>query len=192
MNAASRAGDGRRILWRRMLKLGHWIGQGLERFEIWALCIGVGGLALLLVANVVARTFFKSLYYAEEISEFLVIFTTFVGVSYAVRRARHIRMGAIFDALPYRAQKTMIFVISAVSGGVMFVMAGIAFRYLTHARIQGHLTPALRIPYWLFLVIVPLSFISAGLQYVRTIIKNISEHAVWLSPEQQGEYEVEG
>ena len=192
MNDTSHAGDGRRITRRRMRAFGRMVEQGLERFEVGSLCIGVGGLALLLIANVVARTCFKSLYYAEEITEFLVIFTTFVGVSYAVRRARHIRMGAIFDALPYRAQKTMIFVISAVSGGVMFIMAGLAFRYLMHARMQSHLTPALRIPYWFFLVIVPLSFLSAGMQYIRTIVKNITEHAVWLSPEQQGEYEAEG
>ena len=177
---------------RRLLQFGRIASHGLEQFEVWSLCIGVGGLALLLIANVIARTFFNSLYYAEEISEFLVLFTTFVGVSYAVRRARHIRMGAIFDGLPYGAKKTMIFVISAVSATIMFIMAVLSFRYLAHARMQGHLTPALRLPYWLFLVIVPVSFLSAGLQYIRTILKNIAEHDVWLSPEQQGEYEAEG
>ncbi len=192
MSAATRATGGLGVLGGRLLKFGRMAGRGLEHFEVWSLCIGVGGLALLLIVNVIARTFFKSLYYAEEISEFLVVFTTFVGVSYAVRRARHIRMGAIFDALPYGAQKTMIFVIAAVSGAVMLIMAGLSFRYLLHARMQGHLTPALRLPYWLFLIIVPLSFLSAGMQYIRTILKNISEHAVWLSPEQQGDYEDEG
>jgi hypothetical protein len=41
------------------------------------------------------------------------------------------------------------------------------------------------------MIIVPIGFASAGIQYVRTIIKNIIEKDVWLSPEQQSEYEEE-
>ena len=55
MNQASHA-DGRRIPMWRLRMLGRVVGRGLERFEVWSLCIGVGGLALLLIANVVART----------------------------------------------------------------------------------------------------------------------------------------
>ncbi len=168
------------------------VGRVIEGFEVTALCAGVGCLALLLIVNVIARTFFHSLYFAEELSEFLVLFTTFVGISYAVRKARHIRMGAIFDALPRRAQKVMITIISAISAAVMFLMAYFAFRYFNSARMLGHSTPALRLPYWVFLVIVPLGFLSAGLQYIRTLFKNAAEHEVWLSPEQQSEYDEEG
>ncbi len=192
MTPGVNTGGGLAGLGRWIVRIGRLAGKMLESFEVWALCLGVGGLALLLIANVIARTFFQGLYYAEELAEFLILFTTFVGVSYGVRRARHIRMGAIFDALPHGARKAMIFVIASVSALVMFIMAWLAFRYLMHARMQGHLTPALRLPYWLFVLIVPLSFLSAGLQYIRTILKNVAERAVWISPEQQGEYEAEG
>ena len=75
------------------------LGSVVDTFEVVSLCFGVAALACLLMANVVAREFFKSIYFVEEVSEFLVIFTTFVGVSYAVRKARHIRMGAFFDMM---------------------------------------------------------------------------------------------
>lgn len=169
----------------------HKVGHGIELFEVWVLCIGIFSLAVLLIANVFARTFFQSIYFVEEISEFLVILITFVGLSYAVRKARHIRMGAIFDAMPPRLQKVFIFIICAVSATVMFMMARYSLNYMMVARDMMHRTPALRLPYWLFLVIIPLGFFSAGLQYVRTIIKNVVEKDVWLSPEQQGEYEEE-
>jgi TRAP-type C4-dicarboxylate transport system permease small subunit len=163
----------------------------LDWLEVTILCSGIFALAVLLIANVIARTFFKSLYFVEELSEFLVILITFVGVSYAVRKARHIRMGAIFDAMPPRLQKAFIFIISGVSAAVMFLMARVSYDYMMMSRSLLHRTPALRLPYWIFLVIIPLGFFSAGVQYIRTIIKNIKETDVWLSPEQQSEYEAE-
>ncbi len=62
--------------------------------------ICVAALAVLLIANVFARTFSLSIHFAEEISRFLVMLITFTGVSYGVRKARHIRMGAFLDAMP--------------------------------------------------------------------------------------------
>ncbi|ABR49848.1 Tripartite ATP-independent periplasmic transporter, DctQ component [Alkaliphilus metalliredigens QYMF] len=166
-------------------------GKLIEWFEVGVLSFGMFALASLLIVNVIARTFFKSIYFVPEISEFLVIAITFAGVSYAVRKARHIRMGAIFDAMNPKIQKVMIIIICAVSAFVMFLMALYAYQYVEVIMNTNQRTPALRLPYWIFLVMVPIGFFSAGLQYIRTIIKNIKEPDVWLSPEQQGEYEVE-
>lgn len=172
----------------------YWIKQGgkiIEWFETIVLSVGIFALASLSIINVFARTFFKSIYFVEEVSEFLIILITFTGISYAVRKARHIRMGAIFDAMPPKVQKVMIFIICGVSSVIMFLMSKYSYDYMIMSKDMLHKTPALRLPYWLFLVIVPVGFLLAGFQYIRTIIKNIIEKEVWLSPEQQGEYEVE-
>jgi C4-dicarboxylate transporter DctQ subunit len=168
------------------------VGGVVNTFEVVTLCFGVAALAGLLIANVVAREFFKSIYFVEEVSEFLVILTTFVGVSYAVRKARHIRMGAFFDLMGPRLEKIFIFVISTVSAVVMFLMARYSLAYLTESKSLAQSTEALRLPYWTFLIIVPIGFFLAGVQYVRTIIRNIVRKDVWMSPEQQSEYEEEG
>ncbi len=167
------------------------LSTALDYFEVSVLSVGVFALAALLIANVVARNFFRSIYWAEEISAILILVITFVGVSYAVRKARHIRMGAIFDALPPKAQKVMIIIISAYGAAVMFFMAHIAYEYMSVARMTQQVTPALRIPFWVTIVIIVLGFLSAGIQYLRTIVKNLIEKEVWLSPEQQSEYEPE-
>lgn len=164
----------------------------VDYFEVAVLGLGVFALAAMLIANVIARNFFRSIYYAEEVSMILVIFITFVGVSYAVRKARHIRMGAIFDAFNPKVQKVMLIFIAAYSAAVMFLMAYYAYEYMATARMTMQITPSLRIPYWMTVIIVVLGFASAGIQYIRTIIKNLVEKEVWLSPEQQSEYEPEG
>ena len=173
-------------------KLGRIIGLGVDWFEVTVLSLGVAALAVLLIANVFARSFFQSIYYADEVSKFLIILVSFVGISYAARKARHIRMGAFLDMMPPKLEKTFIFVISAINATVMFIMAYYGYLYMAQMRLMGQMTSALQVPYWTFMIIVPIGFASAGIQYVRTIIKNIIEKDVWLSPEQQSEYEEEG
>ena len=53
------------------------------------------------------------------------------------------------------------------------------------------MTPALRVPKWTFYVIIPAGFSMASVQYVRTIIKNLTEKEPWQSPDQRSEYEDE-
>jgi len=168
-----------------------YFSLAVEWFEVAALSISTALLAVLLIANVIARTFFQAIYFAEELSEFLVIFTTFVGISYAARKARHIRMGAFLDSMPPKVEKIFLYVISSINALVMFLMTYYSWTYMINAKTMNQTTQALRMPYWITLIIVPIGFFSAGVQYVRTVIKNIQEEDVWQSPEQQSEYEDE-
>ncbi|WP_020674612.1 TRAP transporter small permease [Geopsychrobacter electrodiphilus] len=172
-------------------RFNHNVGVVLNGIEVSILVFCVAALAVLLITNVFARTFFQSIYFAEEISKFLVMLMTFVGVSYGVRKARHIRMGAFLDAMPPKVEKVFLIVISLVSAIVMGVMAWFSYQYLLNAMEMGHMTPALRVPTWTFYIILPIGFGLACLQYLRTIIKNLTEKDPWQSPDQQSEYEDE-
>jgi len=174
-----------------MRSVGRGIAKAVDWFEVGALSSSTALLAILLIANVIARTFFQAIYFAEEVSEFLIIFTTFVGVSYAARKARHIRMGAFLDSMPPKVEKIFIYGISSINAFVMFLMAWYSWGYMVNAKTMNQTLQALRLPYWITLVIVPIGFFSAGIQYVRTVFKNIREEDVWQSPEQQSEYEDE-
>lgn len=167
------------------------LGVVVNGVEVSVLVTCIAALAILLIANVFARTFFQSIYFAEEVSKFLVMLTTFTGVSYAVRKARHIRMGAFLDAMPVKMEKVFIIIISLVSALVMGIMAWYSYQYLMNAMKMGHMTPALRVPKWWFYVIMPIGFGLASIQYIRTIIKNLTEKDAWQSPDQQSEYEDE-
>lgn len=172
-------------------RLNRNIGIVINAVEVSILVFCVASLAVLLIANVFARTFFQSIYFAEEVSVFLVMLTSFTGVSYGVRKARHIRMGAFLDAMPVRMEKVFIIIICLVSAFVMGVMAWFSLEYLLNAMSRSHVTPALRVPKWTFYIIVPIGFGLACVQYIRTVIKNLTEKDVWQSPDQQSEYEDE-
>jgi C4-dicarboxylate transporter DctQ subunit len=172
-------------------RLNNYAGKVVNAVEVSILVFCVAALGVLLITNVFARTFFQSIYFAEEVSKFLVMLVTFTGVSYAVRKARHIRMGAFLDAMPQAMEKVFIIIISIVSAFVMGVMTWFSYKYLMNAMDMGHMTPALRVPKWTFYVIIPIGFGLACIQYIRTVIKNFTEKEPWQSPDQQSEYEDE-
>ncbi len=172
-------------------RLNRGIGKAVNAIEVSILVFCVAALAILLIVNVFARTFHQSIYFAEEVAMFLVMLTTFAGVSYGVRKARHIRMGAFLDAMPPKMEKGFIIVISLVSAFVMAIMTWFSYKYLMNAMAMEHMTPALRAPKWIFYVVIPIGFGLACIQYIRTIIKNIVEKEPWQSPDQQSEYEDE-
>ena len=174
-----------------LIRINKIIGAIINVFEVWSLMFCIFFLTALLIVNVIAREFFVSIYFAEEVAEFLLIFVTFVGVSYAVRKARHVRMGAFFDIMHPRFEKVLMIIIATVSTVVMLKMALIAYEYVMVAMNRGHETGALRLPCWIFYAIIPVGFFMAGIQYIRTIIKNLTERDTWMSPEQQSEYEEE-
>jgi TRAP-type C4-dicarboxylate transport system permease small subunit len=100
-------------------------------------------------------------------------------------------MGAILDAMPSKIVKLFVIIISFVSAAVLAIMTWFSYKYLIEAMSMGHMTAALRVPKWTFYVIIPLGFGLACIQYIRTIIKNVTEKDPWWSPDQKSEYEDE-
>jgi TRAP-type C4-dicarboxylate transport system permease small subunit len=168
-----------------------FVGNIVNGVEVSILVFCVAALGILLIVNVFARTFFQSIYFAEEVSMFLVMLCTFTGVSYGVRKARHIRMGAFLDLMPAKMEKVFLIIICAISALVMGIMTWSSYKYLMNAMDMAHMTPALRVPKWTFYVIIPIGFGMACIQYIRTVIKNLTEPDPWQSPDQQSEYEDE-
>ncbi|WP_405405270.1 TRAP transporter small permease [Paracoccus sp. Ld10] len=154
----------------------------IARLEAAALAIGVLAMAVNTVANVVGRFVFgRSLYFSEEVNQALIVLVTFAGMSYAARHGRHIRMSAITDALPPRARKAMLVVISVMTSALLMVLAWFALSYVISQAGRGRVLPALSIPQWWIIVWVPAGFFLTGLQYALTTLKNLRDPDIWLS-----------
>lgn len=170
-------------------KITRAIDNVFRKYELFLLATGTGATAVLLIADVFARNFFKSIYYSDELAQIFTIYTVFGGVGYAVRKARHIRMGALHDLLPYRFKKALTIAIALTSAGVMLIFSYLSVFYLIDVIEMQHRTPALNLPYWAVIVIVPVGFFLAGMQYLLTVIRNLIEKEVWATWEQKAEYE---
>ncbi|WP_299438732.1 TRAP transporter small permease [uncultured Rhodospira sp.] len=159
-----------------------WIDGAIARFEAVVLSLGVIVMAAVSVANVIGRFVIgESLFFVEELNRFLVVLITFVGLGYAARMGRHIRMSAIYDALPDMARKVLMIVICLVTAAAMFVLAWYAYGYVVSVYESGRIAPSLRIPVYLTFVWVPIGFVITGIQYLLTAVANLSRPDVYIS-----------
>jgi TRAP-type C4-dicarboxylate transport system permease small subunit len=168
------------------------LDRGLERFEGFILAYGIILMALNVVANVVGRQVLgQSIYFSEELNQFLIVLVTFVGLGYAARRGRHIRMSAVYDNLSDRGRKAMMIVIAACTAAVMFLLAWYAYQYVANVAERGRVTAALRVPLYLTYLWVPLGFFITGIQYTLTVVRNLTSPDVWISYSEKDVYEDE-
>ena len=145
-------------------------------------------LAALTVGNVISRKVFDySWSFTEEISQFILVLITFLSVSYGTRKARHICMTALFEALNRRWQKIFIYVSSLTTAAILFYLAFHAYEYVVSTFQMHKTTPVLRIPFYLVIACVPVGLCLGGIQYVLTFLKNLTEKEVWLSFEEKSE-----
>ncbi len=154
----------------------------ISKIEAVMLAVGVLLMALNTIANVIGRFVFQnSIFFSEELNRILIILITFAGISYAARHGRHIRMSAIYDALPPRTRKLLMIVIALITAIFMFGLCYYAFNYIVTQAGRGRVLPSLQIPVWITLIWVPIGFFMTGMQYLLTAIKNVIEKDIYLS-----------
>lgn len=158
------------------------IDNSISRFEAFILAAGVLMMAGNSIANVIGRYVFQnSLFFSEELNRILIILITFAGVGYAARHGRHIRMSAIFDALPKTYRKALMIGISLITSISMFMLSYFAVTYILKVQTSGRILPSLQIPvYWIYLW-VPIGFVVTAIQYLLTAIKNMTHSEIFLS-----------
>ncbi|WP_417580180.1 TRAP transporter small permease [Nitrincola sp.] len=158
------------------------IDSGISRVEAIILAVGVLLMALNTVANVVGRVVIgESLFFSEEVNRILIVMITFAGIGYAARHGRHIRMSALYDALPTSARRILMIIISFVTSAVMFFLCYYSVTYIESIYSTGRVLPTMGIPLYLMYVWVPVGFTITGIQYFLTGIKNIFSRDVYLS-----------
>lgn len=158
------------------------IDSVLNWIEEKVLVFSILFMAGILIANVASRNFFNSSINAsEEISQFLVIMVTFLGISYAARRGLHIRMSILNDFLSGKPQKLLALFVSLTTAIIMFYIAWLSFRYVLRVSVIYRISPILRIPLHYVWSVVPVGFALTGVQYFLTFFRNLSSDKVWIS-----------
>ncbi|WP_319783123.1 TRAP transporter small permease [Oceanisphaera sp. IT1-181] len=155
-----------------------WIARG----EALMLAAGVLLMAINTCTNVIARFVFgEGFFFSGEINRILIIFITFAGIGYAARHGRHIRMSALYDALPAKFRKILMILIALFTAAVMFFLAYHAYEYIKTLHSRGRILPALGFKIWWIYIWAPIGFTVTGIQYLLTAVKNVTSPEVYLS-----------
>lgn len=159
-----------------------YIDDALAAIESIILALGVLLMAINTVANVLSRFLLgESLHFSEEVNRILIVMITFAGIGYAARHGRHIRMSAIYDALPKPGRRILMIIMATITGAVMFMLCYWSIGYIASNFRSGRVLPTLGYPIWFIYIWVPIGLAVTGIQYWLTAIKNLTSEDVYLS-----------
>jgi TRAP-type C4-dicarboxylate transport system permease small subunit len=133
-------------------KASTWINQTIEY-----LLFGLGFSMAILVA---VQVFFRyvlnqSLFWSEELARYLLVWLTFLGASCAYYRHAHPGVDLLYNRMAPAIKKGCAVLIHLASLGLFAVMIVYGYQFAFFVRLQT--TPALQLPKWLVIGIIPVS-----------------------------------
>ncbi|WP_435786344.1 TRAP transporter small permease [Alcanivorax borkumensis] len=167
-----------------------WLDRALGVIErvIIAGCILV--MALLMSVHVVGQALFdEGIPGTYEVVKMLIVVLTFVGLGYAARHARHIRMSAIYEQLNGKSRKSLQMIICLGTAALMFYFAWKSGQYVFDIQERGRVSASLQVPMWLVYLSLPAGFGMAGIQYMLTFARNAVSPGIWRSFNEKETYE---
>ena len=154
----------------------------ISKFEGVMLALGVIAMTINTIAAVISRYVFNNaITVTDELNMIFIVVVTYAGLSYAVRNGRHIRMSAIYDAMPTKIRKALMIVMASVTSAFMFFLSFYSYYYIVEVYESGRILPALGLPVFYIYLWVPVGFVVTGLQYAFTVVKNLRESDIYLS-----------
>lgn len=165
-----------------LLKTVDFIDTQIARVEGVMLSLGVIAMTVNTIAAVISRFVFNNaIVFTDELNVIFIVVVTYAGLSYAARNGRHIRMSAIYDAMPQPVKKVLMVIMTSVTSAFMFFLAFYSYYYIMEVYQSGRILPALGLPVFYIYLWVPVGFVMTGLQYGFTAIKNLIQPDVYLS-----------
>ena len=125
------------------------IDRALWRLVDAAIFIAVVGMVILICIQVTTRFLGHSAPWTEELSRFLFIWTTFLGMATGFRYGTHPSLGLFAEGLPEPIQKYLR-LLTPLSALVFFaIVSWFAFKLLQQQIRFGEISPILQIGMWI-------------------------------------------
>lgn len=120
----------------------------------------------LLIVDVGLRELFgTSIYGAQRVSVYVMIFTGFLGLGLAAARGRHLRPRFADGLIPDRYASLATRLGDLIMTGVLLGFAWIGIRFVSEAREFGDMARIIDIPLWYLHLVVPYAFATTALRY---------------------------
>jgi TRAP-type C4-dicarboxylate transport system permease small subunit len=129
-------------------------------------------MSLVVAAQVFSRYVLNhSIFWSEELARYFLVWLTFLGATVAYRRGAHPGVDALYRRLSPGLRRVCRILVHLCAIGFFGVMTGYGFRFAWFVRHQ--ITPAMGLPNWTVLGIVPLSGLVFLLHAFRFLVADL-------------------
>ena len=121
----------------------------------WIIIAMMAAMTVLVFMNVICRYIFNfSIIWAEEVSQYLMVWVAFLGAGLALRQGRHVAIEFLQDLLPSTARRITRHLVALLLILFMGILIVLGFQFAHFAWDQE--TPALNIPLGIPYLAVPI------------------------------------
>ncbi|MDO5061559.1 MAG: TRAP transporter small permease [Peptostreptococcaceae bacterium] len=144
-----------------------------EHFEEALLVLLLASISIVMMAQIIARTFFASMTWPEEFSRYCYIWSVFLSIGYTIKKGNMLRVGVVMDLLPQKLRKINEIFMDLIMLVLFLVLFRYAIAYTVKLRGTGQFSPAMHIPMWLMYCSTILGYGLACVRTVQVIVKHI-------------------
>ncbi|MGN0990973.1 MAG: TRAP transporter small permease, partial [Candidatus Ventricola sp.] len=105
------------------------VSDALDKICSVLIVIMLGAMVLVTGAQIVCRTWFTALSWSDEVTRYLLIWSTFLGASVVYRHSGHISITLVQDLVPARLGKAMRVLVHVVCFALFTVLLLYSSRY---------------------------------------------------------------
>lgn len=147
------------------------LSNSIDNFIMKAVFLSIVGMLLAITLQIIFRVFFDALTWTEELSRYLLVWSTFLGATLAYKRGMHISVTFCVNLFAKKMQKTVIIFSILLSMIFFAVVIVFGFKYMAMQALQ--VSAALRMPMKWVYIVIPMSFIVMSVHGVTAILEEI-------------------
>lgn len=127
----------------------------INKFVEWFLFLTIAIMTFVISIQIIFRVFFTALSWSEELARYLLVWSSFLGASVAVKRGAHIAVSFLVERLQGGAARIVRYL--TLSSMEIFFLIGGFYGIKLIQRQVFQISPALRIPMRHVYLIIPIS-----------------------------------
>jgi TRAP-type C4-dicarboxylate transport system permease small subunit len=168
------------------MKILKWIDDHIEEA---LLTIVFSVMVSVIFVQVIARLLDNSLSWSEELGRYCFIWLVYLGISYGVKKQRHISVDVMLVILKGKAR----IVLSLIANIIFLVFSLIVVRYGSDIALKllafGQKSPALHIPMGIVYMASPIGMGLAAIRLIQNITRQIKALMGKIDAEKEAELE---
>lgn len=142
----------------------------IENIENYIMSVGLLAISAIVFSNVIARYFFATSFsWSEELSRYIIVWITFVGVSSCARHDAHVKVDVLPGMLKGNARRVHEIAINLVMMGLCAYMTYVSFGFMMVQFRGGNTSVSIALPIWTIYLSTVLGFLFSTFAYGRRI-----------------------
>lgn len=143
-----------------------------ENFEPALIIASVSLIVVLIFTNVILRLFDTTLPWAGELSRYLFVWMVYLGISYGIKKKRHLKVSVLFDILPRKASLVAQIFSDLLFLAYSFVVLYYGYVITAKAISRNQIAPAMEVSVGLLYA----ALVIGSLLSIIRLLMSISEH----------------